>query len=234
VQSYRALGDELAIGLHFEALGDAGKAVAAFAQFAAGSAENRERLLSAVPEVKSRRSALKAALRLSALGMADKAGPLFLQAGELDLAARDLERAGDYPALAGCREQMGRFLEAAQAMEKTGPEGRELLERIQGLLYRHLTEEATDARPAAEALYNEALAMQADGRLVPALARLRLLQESEHAQEVFFRLGWHEDAVRYLVGIRARPRSTSGGRASPSPLSSSIRWSTSTGRETRS
>jgi tetratricopeptide (TPR) repeat protein len=199
LRCYRQLGDDLAIAQYFEGRGDARKAVAAFAQFAGASEANREALLGTVPQVKSRRSALKAALRYSALSMPDKAGPLFLQAGERTLAAGEMERAGDYRGLAACREEMGQYLKAARALEESGLDDRALAEKLQSLLYAHLTREAPDDREAAEALYAEARRMQSDGRLAPALARFRLLQDDQSAREVFSRLGWHEDALRYFL-----------------------------------
>ena len=199
LRCYRQLGDDLAIAQYFEGRGDARKAVAAFAQFAGASEANREALLGTIPQVKSRRSALKAALRYCALSMPDKAGPFFLQAGERTLAAGEMERAGDYRGLAVCREEMGQYLEAARVLEKSGLEDRVLVERLQSLLYAHLTREASDDRKAADALYAEAKRMQADGRLAPALARFRLLQDGERTREVFSRLGWHEDALRYFL-----------------------------------
>ena len=199
LRCFRQLGDDLAIAQHFEGRGDARKAVAAFAQFAGASEANREALLATVPQVKSRRSALKAALRYSALAMPDKAGPLFLRAGERTLAAGELEQAGDYRGLAACREEMGQYIEAARALEKSGLEDRALVEKLQSLLYAHLTREASDDRKAADALYAEARRMQSDGRLAPALARFRLLQDGERTREVYSRLGWHEDALRYFL-----------------------------------
>jgi tetratricopeptide (TPR) repeat protein len=199
LRCYRQLGDDLAIAQYFEGRGDARKAVAAFAQFAAASEANRNALVGTIPQVKSKRSALKAALRYSALSMPDKAGPLFLRAGERVLAAAELDRAGDFQGLAVCREEMGQHLEAAHALERSGLEDRALVEKLQSLLYAHLTREASDDRKAADALYAEARRMQADGRLAPALARFRLLQDDQSTRDVFFRLGWHEDALRYFL-----------------------------------
>ena len=199
LRCYRQLGDERAIAEHFEARGDIRKAVAAFARFAGSSEANRAALLAAVPQVKSGRSALKAALRYSALSMPDKAGPLFLRAGESALAALELDRAGDWRGLAACLEDMGHYLEAAHALEKSDLEHRALTEKLQSLLYAHVTREAPDDRKAAEALHAEARRMQSEGRLAPALARFRLLQDGERAREVFFQLGWHDDAVDFFL-----------------------------------
>ncbi len=196
---YRRLGDQFAIGVLHEARGEVRKAVDAFAAFARRSVEDQSRLLAAVPEVKSKRSALKAAIRLSALGMPEKAGPLFLRAGDAAMAAHELEKAGDFAALAQCFEEMGRLLDAARALERSSLEPREMVPRVQNLLYRHFDDGTSEDREAFDALHAEALRMKSEGRLAPALARFRLLQDEENVRIVSRALGMHEEALLYFL-----------------------------------
>jgi hypothetical protein len=199
----RSMGDELAVGARLEAHGDAGGARAAYARMAARSPADRDRLLSTVPEATDSASALAAGLRLSALAMPERAGRLLLRAGELALAAEDFARAGYFDDLALCREQLGQFREAARALEKSGTGDRAIAERLHGLLHAYLTREAPDPERAAEELYAEALRMEAEGRLVSALVRFRLLQERDKTLELMRGLGWHEEALRFLLDMQA-------------------------------
>ncbi len=201
----RQIGNHREAALLLEKRGEIEKAVDAFTAAAAASEDARHRLESEVPEAKTRRSAIKAAIRLAALGRDAEAAPLFLRGGEVDAAARRYERAGDRLGLARCHEMAGRWLEAARelglAADPDGDDHRRAAE-IQRLLHRHLEMAHQHGRGEreAEVLLQEAARQLEQGNLVAALARFRLCGVDEEVAAVSRTLGWHEEAIDWLLG----------------------------------
>ena len=134
----RHMGDPRAVALFHQKRGETRKAIEAFAAFAGAGDANRAALAAMIPEVKTSRSALSAAIMYAALGMPEKAGPLFLRAGEHSLAARELEKAGDFTGLSDSYAAMGRSLDAAHALEKASLPPAEMIEKLIRLLDGHL------------------------------------------------------------------------------------------------
>jgi hypothetical protein len=200
----RHLGNHREVALLLEKRGEIEKAVDAFAASASESEEARQRLESEVPAAKTRRSALKAAIRLAALGRDSEAAPLFLRAEAVDAASRRYERAGDHSGLSRCHEKAGRFLESARELGMApGPdkdEPRRSVE-IQHLLYRHLEAARRQGKEEREvdALLQEADRHVAQGNLVAALARYRLCGVGEAVADISRKLGWHEEAVDWML-----------------------------------
>jgi hypothetical protein len=203
----RQLGDHREAALLLEKRGEIEKAVDAFAAAAAASEEARRRLESEVPAAKTRRSAMKAAIRLAALGRDAEAAALFLRAGQVDAAARRYERAGDRLGLARCHEMAGRWLEAARELGLAPDPDRDERRRaaaIQQLLQRHLETAHRQGREEREVgvLLQEADRHLEQGNLVAALARFRLCGVDEAVADVSRKLGWHEDAIDWLLSTR--------------------------------
>ncbi|MGO9310420.1 MAG: UvrD-helicase domain-containing protein [Spirochaetia bacterium] len=201
----RHLGNNREAALLLEKRGEIEKAVDAFAAAVAESDEARRQLQSDVPPARTKRTALKAAIRLAALGRDAEAAPLFLKAGTVDAAARRYERAGDHLGLARCHEIAGRWLEAARELGSAPPgadrdEPRRAM-AIQTLLYSHISAAREQGRQEreAEALLKEAERLAAQGNLVAALARFRLLGAVESVAEVSRALGWHEEAIDWML-----------------------------------
>jgi len=200
----RQLGDHREAALLLEKRGEIEKAVDAFAAAASESEEARLQLQSYVPAVKTKRSALKAAIRLAALGRDAEAAPLFLRAGEVDAAARRYERAGDHLGLARCHETAGRWREAARELGIAPGSDRDEPRRsaaIQHLLYRHLQAARRQGREEheVEALLQEADRQVEQRNLVAALARYRLCGVDEAVADISRKLGWHEDAIDWML-----------------------------------
>jgi hypothetical protein len=142
-------------------------------------------------------------VRLAALGRDEEAAPLFLQAGAPDAAARRFERLGDHLGLASCHEAAERWLQAARELGAApAPEdGRPRVAAIQRLLYRHLQSSRLQGREKREV---ESLAQEADrlfarGELLPALAMFQLFGHAEVVADICRRLGWHEEALDWLL-----------------------------------
>ncbi len=200
----RHLGNHREAALLFERRGDMEKAVQSFAAAALESPEARQRLESEIPAAKTKRSALKAAIRLAALGRDAEAAPLFVRAGEAEAAARRYERVGDHGGLARCHELAGQWLEAARelglspSMEEGEP--RRAAE-IQRLLFHHLDTARLhgNGEREAAALLREAERQVEQGNLVAALARFRLCGKVEEVADISRRLGWHEEAIDWML-----------------------------------
>ena len=199
LRCYRQLGDQLAIAAWHEARGEVRKAIEAFFRYAGQSEEHRREVVSSIPEAKTRSSALKAAIRYSSLDMPDKAGPLFLRAGQGAAAALEMEKAGDFLGLSRCLSGMGMYLDAARALEKTDMDPRSMTEELLRLLYLHFSADPEPDRKALANLHAEAMRMKSDGRLAPALARFKLMEDDDNIKELYLRLGLHEEAIRYFT-----------------------------------
>jgi hypothetical protein len=206
---YRELGDGHALAMLFEAGGRYREAREEYALFAGRSPENRARLLAEAAQAAGsagaagaagKGGALAAGLRYSALALPEKAGRLLLKAGAVELAAEDFERAGSWDDLAECREALGQHLQAARALARTGTADSEMAARLHRLLLAHLEAAGEQAEGAAEEMYREAVALRDDGQQVAALARFRLLGDTDSALELMLGLGWYDEAVRVLLG----------------------------------
>ena len=200
----RQIGNHREAALLLEKRGEIEKAVDAFTAAAGASEDARHRLESEVPVAKTRRSAIKAAIRLAALGRDAEAAPLFLRGGEVDAAARRYERAGDRMGLARCHEIAGRWLEAARQLDLAAdPDGDDhrRAAAIQRLLHSHLKTAHQQGRGEREAgvLLQEAARQLAQGNLVAALARFRLCGVDQEVAAVSRTLGWHEEAIDWLL-----------------------------------
>jgi tetratricopeptide (TPR) repeat protein len=196
---YRRLGDRLATGILHEKRGEVRKAIDAFALYAAASPENREQLLASIPRSTGRSADMGAAIRYSALSMPREAAHAFLAAHEPELAAAELERAGDLAGLSACLEEAGRWGEAVRALERTALDSEEGVSALQGLLYRYLESLPSGQEEAAEELYAEAVRLRTAGSMGSALARFRLLEDDETTREIYLATGRHEEALRYFL-----------------------------------
>jgi len=201
----RHLGNHREVGLLLEKRGEIEKAVTELAAAASVSAEARLRLESEVPIARSARSALKAAVRLAALGRDAEAAPLFLRGGQVDSAMRRYQSAGDHAGLALCYQRGRRWLEAARELDLAPSDSpsNELhrAEDIEHLLYLHL--EATRRQGKVEreidSLAREADELFRQGNLVSALARFRLCGPTSSVAELSRKLGWHAEAIDWML-----------------------------------
>lgn len=199
LRCYRQLGDFRSMGLYWEARGDVRKAAEAFTRYAEGSPEDRTELLASIPKGTTRKSALKAAVRYSALSQPRDAAPLFVRAGETREAAREYEKAGDFLGLSECLEDEERYREAAEALERADMEPDEKLREIGYLLLQHLSSSDGKENAVAQELHAEALRMKGEGRLLPALARFRLLRDDQNTVAVYRELGHFEEAITFFI-----------------------------------
>ena len=196
---YRRLGDRHAIAVLHEKRGEIRKAIESFALYAAESSKNREKLLASISEPTGRKAHLRAAIRYSALSMPNEAAGAFLEAGEQELAAAGMEKAGDFARLADILQGMGRWSDAVRALERTPLDSEEGISMLQRLLYRRLESMPAEQEKAAEDLYAEAMTLRSAGRLAPALARFRLLEDDESTREIYLAMGRHEEALRHFL-----------------------------------
>ncbi|MGO9410494.1 MAG: UvrD-helicase domain-containing protein [Spirochaetia bacterium] len=214
----RQLGRHRETGLLLEKLGEIDEAIEAFRQAAAESEEARQRIEREVPEAKTKRTALKAAVRQAALGRDAEAAELFVKAGAVDDALRIYERVGDRARVARCHELAGRWLEAARELGMApGSDEIRRCDSIQALLYRHLQAARRQGREEREvkALATEAERLREERNLVAALARYRLFGAVREVAEISRELGWHENVIEWLLASgfasEARDYAKAGG-----------------------
>ena len=227
----RQLGEHRQAALILEKRGEIEKAVEAFAAAAAVSEEAKRRIEAEIPEARTRRSAIKAAIRLAALGRDAEAAPLFIQGGIVDAAARRYQKTGDHYGLSRCHEAAGRWREAARELGLAADPGENAgrSAAIQSLLFRHLQTARAQGREKKEieSLVEEAETLRAKGNLAAALARYRLFGNAEAVAELSRKLGWHEDAIDWLLDTRnttlALRYAREGGFAVPLSLFDSLR-----------
>lgn len=198
----RQLGKHREVGLLLEKLGQIEKAVEAFALAAAESQESRSSIEEGVPAAKTRRTQLKAAIRMAALGRDVEAADLFFQAGALEAAQRRYQQAGNHGGVARCHERAGRWLEAAHELDLArGENDTERCDSIQQFLYRHVKATGGHGRDQRElqVIAAEAERLRDQGNLIGALARFRLLAVADEVIQLSRRLDWHEQAITWLL-----------------------------------
>jgi hypothetical protein len=190
-------GDHYQLALLHQKAKRIDEAVACFARHAAQSEENREQLLAEAERLDGGRTALKAALRFSALGRYERSAPVFFQKGYLDAALRDYERCGDHEGAATCHHARGEYDREAEAIEKSSHPDRE--ELAAGALYRHLRMGWLSKKPPAPALSAEAERFMQQGEYARALIRFKALQDAEGVYRAYLHLDRNEEALSYLV-----------------------------------
>ncbi|HET6486214.1 MAG TPA: UvrD-helicase domain-containing protein [Spirochaetia bacterium] len=196
------IGDYRGVAVEYERSGDWARAVDAYRRLAESSAPGRKALEDEISEQpRQRKTMIRSALRLSALGREREAGPLYRAAGLFEPAVRAFQAVQDYEQLAECLSLLGRHREAAAAAEKSDlPDARR-----EDLVFRHLerhlqADPRRESRTALE-LEEEADRLLAEGKLVQALVRYRALGNGPGALEAYVRLGRDEEAIlEFLAG----------------------------------
>ena len=198
----RQLGKHREAGILLEKRGQIEKAVEAFALAAAESEESRRRIEAEVPQPRTRGAQLKAAIRIAALGGDAKAADLFFEAGAIEAAQRRYQQAGNHAGVSRCYERSGRWIEAARELDVApGLDESRRCDAIQQLLYRHVKAAGRRGHDQREVqvLAAEAERLRNEGNLIGALARFRLLAIAADVIQVSRRLGWHEQAITWLL-----------------------------------
>jgi len=193
---YRNLKDHHALGALLEKKGEHARAIAAFRQFASASPENRLKLERDIRSSRTGRLTLRSAIRQAALGRHDLAGPVFLDAGLADLAAREFKEAGDRAGMAECMALSGRLREAAAEVEDSGLEARRKEELSERYLRLFLARNPGQARPSVQ---DDADRLRAEGRWEKALTRFRALDDADGVFEAHLHLDREEEAMRELA-----------------------------------
>jgi tetratricopeptide (TPR) repeat protein len=173
------------------------EAVACFEKFAAESDENRARLLAEAVSYEGRRTALKAALRYSALGAYADSAPLLHKKGYFKAALRDYERAGNHEGAAACHDALGDHYMEALEIEKSSHPDRENLAFL--ALHKHLAMAFESPRRAANILFAEADRFMKGGDYVRALTRYKVLQHAEGVCQAYLHLDRDDEALDYLI-----------------------------------
>jgi tetratricopeptide (TPR) repeat protein len=197
LKCYELMGDHYAAGRIREKRKELPEAVLQYRLFAEAGTENRNSLLKEAQRFERGRGVLKAALRYSALGLADKSAPLFLSRKRFDLARRDFLEQGQRLEAAQCLASMGENLEAVRELEEL--EFPDKWERILELLDKHLKPRWFMDPHRAEALTREADSLLKQGKTQTALVRFRALGDEEGIYAAFRKMKSDEEALRYYL-----------------------------------
>ena len=164
-----------------------------------------EPLLSQEAEALAETKPLEAAVRLSALGAAARAGDLFHLHGEGGLALAEFREVGKDEEAAIRLEAQGEYLEAARALERSCPASDEVIRLLKRQIHGRPKDEKSDIGLARK-LIAEAKALEAAGDLNRAANRfaatvqikearrcLLKLDRDDLAFKLFCNLGLHEE-----------------------------------------
>ena len=146
---YRRLGDNDALlrcligagayhdaGLVYEKRGALEQAADCFRRYADSSPEARQDLERRLAGIAGMRAGMRAAIRMAALGQADRAAPIYLRNGHPERAGELFSAAGEHDSAARCLAQCGRFREAAGEVARGG--GEEDIQAAAGYLGSYL------------------------------------------------------------------------------------------------
>ena len=149
---YRRLGDNDALlrcligagayheaGLVYEKRGALEQAADCFRRYAESSPEARQDLERRLAGIAGMRAGMRAAIRMAALGQADRAARIYLRNGHPERAGELFSAAGQHDSAARCLAQCGRFREAAGEVARGG--GEEDIQAAAGYLGSYLAEE---------------------------------------------------------------------------------------------
>ena len=149
---YRRLGDNDALlrcligagayhdaGLVYEKRGALEQAADCFRRYADSSSEARQDLERRLAGIAGMRAGMRAAIRMAALGQADRAAPIYLRNGHPERAGELFSAAGQHDSAARCLAQCGRFREAAG--EVVRGRGEEDIQEAAGYLGSYLAAE---------------------------------------------------------------------------------------------
>ena len=134
-----AAGEHHEAGLVYEKRGALEQAADCFRRYADSSPEARQDLERRLAGIAGMRAGMRAAIRMAALGQADRAAPIYLRNGHPERAGELFSAAGEHDSAARCLAQCGRFREAAGEVVRGGRE--EDIQEAAGYLGSYLAAE---------------------------------------------------------------------------------------------
>ena len=192
---YRRLGDNDALvrcliragayheaGLVYEKRGALEQAADCFRRYAESSPEARQDLERRLAGIAGMRAGMRAAIRMAALGQADRAAPIYLRNGHPERAAELFSAAGQHDSAARCLAQCGRFREAAGEVARGGGEGD--IQDAAGHLGSYLAEEHSAEHDRVTELTRAAGRLSRGGEYELALAHYLAVGSAEGVERV--------------------------------------------------
>lgn len=177
---------------------DLDRAVGYFQAFAGQSPENERLLYEESLKHEGKRSRLKAAVRYQALGMEEKAAPIFFEKGFFQQAVVGFEKSEEHERVAHCWVALGDYYRGAVALEKAGSNH---WRAEAELLSDYIEQDEEHGAARLMQLGKEARRAFKEGRYEQALPRYLAMHDTKGIYRCFQQLGWDEEALRFFLEI---------------------------------
>jgi len=198
LKCYTQLGDFHSAALLYEKQLDVYKTIEYFKRFADLSEANRKFLADEAEKYnKGARTALRAAVRYSALSLFKKSAPIYSNLLIFDQAIKEFKKTGNIAGVAQCYSDMGEHYKAAVEMEKRGTA--EILPWVTGELLLYVGFRSSYNQDRADKLFTEAEDMMEKEDFNGALARWQAINYQEGIYQAFLRLCRDDEALEYLL-----------------------------------
>ncbi len=177
---------------------DVHKTIEYFKRFVDHSEANRKLLAEEAEKYnKGGRTALKAAVRYSALSLFEKSAPIYFKLMIFDQAIREFHKTGNIAGVAQCYSDMGEHYKAVVEMEKSGIAEKFLW--VTEELEQYVGFRGSYSQDRADRLFDEAEGMMKEGAFNGALARWQAINYQEGIYQAFLRLCRDDEALEYLM-----------------------------------
>ena len=213
---YRRLGDNEALlrcligagayhdaALLYEKRGDLEQAADCFLRYVESSPEARRDLERRLAGITTRHAGMRAAIRMVALGQADRAAPIYLDHGHPERAAELFSAAGQHQSAARCMAACGQLREAAR--EVAGSAGDEGIREAVNYLIAYLLEDDLESYDRIKELTRTAGRLLRNADHESALAHylavgsIRGSAYLEGTTAAYGKLERHADALEYCL-----------------------------------
>ncbi len=198
LKCYTRLGDFHSAALLYEKQMDVHKTIEYFKRFVDHSEANGKLLAEEAEKYdKGGRTALKAAVRYSALSLFEKSAPIYFKLMLFDQAIREFNKTGNIAGVAQCYSDMGEHYKAVVEMEKSGMAEKFLW--VTEELEKYVGFRGSYSQDRADRLFDEAEGMMKEGAFNGALARWQAINYQEGIYQAFLRLCRDDEALEYLM-----------------------------------
>ncbi len=202
IRCYTSLEDFYNAGLLHEKAKDVDRAVDCFARHAKQSKESQDRLMTEADAFATGRTRIKGAIRYAALGMQEKAAPIFLEKGYTQLAIAAFKKAGDPAKAVESLAAKKNYYEAAEGLEAFGAPG--WVEQAAGYFRMYMSSSRREYLKRENQLIREAQACLKGNRVEAALARFKAVLDEDGIYRAHRKLGRDEEALQDFLKYEMR------------------------------
>ena len=173
------------------------EAIKFYEKFGKLSMENQAMLLDEANRHVTKRSKLKSAVRFSALGIHEQSAPVFFEKGYYDLALSGFKTTKDHEKAAECCLKQGDYHQAATEYEDSDCTDKWV--RVTSILHAYLMANDGNYVKHQARLAGEAGRFLKEGSYDRALARFKVLDNTEKIYEVYLCLDRDDEALSFLL-----------------------------------